>query len=68
LERLGEHAVASTRQVEQAQGPGRDSRGVAAVARSAWKKACAAFDQFEEADAGGKRAHSARQVSDPTAD
>lgn len=65
MERLWEQAETATRQVAQAQQQGRDARGVAAVARSSWKKAAAAFHRFEESEAGWGIAHAALQVFGP---
>jgi hypothetical protein len=65
VERLWEQAETATRQVAQAQQQGRDARGVAAVARSSWKKAAAAFPRFEESEAGWRIAHAALQVFGP---
>ena len=57
VERLWEQAEAATRRVEQAQRQGQDARGVAVAARRAWKKAEAAFAQYERSEAGWKMAH-----------
>ena len=65
VERLWEHAEAATRQVAQAQRQGRDARGVAATAQSAWAQAEAAFRRFEESEAGWRVAHAALQVFRP---
>jgi hypothetical protein len=65
VERLWEQAEVATRRVEQTQQQGHDARGVAAMARSAWRKVENAFDQFEGAEVGWKRAHSALQVFRP---
>jgi hypothetical protein len=65
VERLWEQAEAATRRVEQAQRQGRDARGLAAVAYRAWKKATDAFQQFEDSEAGWRRAHAALQVFRP---
>jgi hypothetical protein len=65
VERLWEQAETATRQVEQAQRQGQDARGVAAAARSAWKKAEAAFHQYERSEAGWKIAQAALQVFRP---
>src|SRR3954470_9736637 len=65
VDRLWEQAEAATRRVEQAQRQGQDARGVAAAARHAWKKAAAAFEQYERCEAGWKRAHAALAVFRP---
>jgi hypothetical protein len=65
VERLWEQAEAATRRVEQAQRQGQDSRGAAVAARCAWKKAEAAFQQYERSEAGWKRAHGALSVFRP---
>ena len=65
VERLWEQAEAATRRVEQAQRQGQDARGVAVAARSAWKKAEAAFEQDERSEAGWKMAHGALSVFRP---
>ena len=65
VERLWEQAEAATRRVEQAQRQGQDSRGAAVAARCAWKKAEAAFQQYERSEAGWKIAHGALSVFRP---
>ena len=65
VERLWEQAEAATRRVEQAQRQGQDARGVAVAARVAWKKAEAAFEQYERGEAGWKRVHGALAVFRP---
>jgi hypothetical protein len=65
VERCGEQAEAATRRVEQAQRQGQDARGAAVAARGAWKKAVAAFRQYERGEAGWKRAHGALVVVRP---
>jgi hypothetical protein len=65
VERLWEQAEAASRRVAQAQQQGQDARGVAAVARIAWTKAEAAFQQYEQSEAGWKSAHAALQVFRP---
>jgi hypothetical protein len=62
VDRLWEQAEAASRRVEQAQRQGRDARGMAVAARHAWKKAVAAFEQYERSEAGWKRAHGALVV------
>ena len=52
VERLWEQAEAADRRVAQAQRQGRDARGVAVAAPSAWKKAAAAFQQYERVRSG----------------
>jgi hypothetical protein len=64
-ERIWEHAEAATRRVEQAQRQGQDARGAAVAARRAWKKAEAAFGQYERSEAGWKIAHGALAVFCP---
>jgi hypothetical protein len=65
VERLWEQAESATRRVEQFQRQGQDARGVAVAARGAWKKAEAAFAQYERSEAGWKRAHGALAVFRP---
>jgi hypothetical protein len=65
VERCWEQAEAATRRAEQAQRQGLDARGVAAVARWAWKKAEAAFGQYERSEAGWECAHAALSVFRP---
>jgi hypothetical protein len=65
VDRLWEQAEAATRRVEQAQRRGQDARGVAVAARHAWKKAAAAFEQYERCEAGWKIAHDALAVFRP---
>lgn len=65
VDRCWEQAEAATRRVEQAQRQGQDARGVTVAARSAWKKAEAAFEQYERSEAGWKMAHGALSVFRP---
>lgn len=65
VERFWEQAEAADRRVEQAQRQGQDARGVAVAARHAWKKAVAAFQQYERSEAGWKMAHGALAVFRP---
>jgi hypothetical protein len=65
VDRLWEQAEAATRRVEQAQRQGQDARGVAVAGRGAWKKAVAAFQQYERSEAGWKRAHGALSMFRP---
>jgi hypothetical protein len=65
VERLWEQAEAASRRVAQAQQQGQDARGVAAVARAAWTKAEAAFQQYEQSEAGWTIAHAALRVFRP---
>lgn len=65
VERLWEQAESATRRVEQTQRQGQDSRGVAVAARSAWRKAEAAFAQYERSEAAWGIAHAALQVFRP---
>jgi hypothetical protein len=62
VERLWEQAEAATRRVEQDKRQGQDARGAAVAARHAWKKAFAAFHQYERGEAGWKMAHEALAV------
>jgi hypothetical protein len=64
-ERCWERAEAAGRRVEQVQRQGLDARGVAAVARWAWKKAEVAFQQYERSEAGWEIAHAALAVFRP---
>jgi hypothetical protein len=64
-DRLGDQAEATTRRVEPAQRQGQDARGAAVAARGAWRKAEAAFPQYERFEAGWKRAHGALAVFRP---
>src|SRR3954468_12481941 len=65
VERCWEQAEAATRRVEQAQRQGQDARGAAVAARHAWKKAVAAFEQYERFEGGWKIAHGALGVFRP---
>jgi hypothetical protein len=65
VERFWEQAESATRRVEQAQRQGQDARGVAVAARWAWKKAEAAFRQYERSEACWKMAHGALSVFRP---
>jgi hypothetical protein len=65
LERLWEEAEIADRRVEQSQRQGQDARGAAVAARSAWKKAEAAFAEYERSEAGWKTAHGALSVFGP---
>jgi hypothetical protein len=65
VERLWEQAESATRRVEQANRQGQDARGAAVAARHAWKKAFAAFGQYERGEAGWKMAHEALSVFRP---
>ena len=65
VERLWEQAEAADRRVEQARCQGQDARGVAVAARHAWRKAEAAFRQYERGEAAWKRAHAALGVFRP---
>jgi hypothetical protein len=62
VERLWEQAEAASRRVEEAQHQGQDARGAAVAARWAWKKAEAAFTQYERFEAGWTIAHGALSV------
>ena len=65
VERLWEQAEIASRRVEQSQRQGQDARGGAVAARHAWKKAEAAFAQYERSEAGWKLAHGALSVFRP---
>jgi hypothetical protein len=65
VERLWEQAEIAGRRVEQAQRQGQDARGAAVTSRCAWKKAEAAFAQYERCEAGWKMAHGALVVFRP---
>ncbi len=65
VERCWEQAEAATRRAEQARRQGLDARGVAAAARWAWKKAEAAFGQYERSEAGWENARAALSVFRP---
>jgi hypothetical protein len=65
VERCWEKAEAASRRAEQARRQGLDARGVAAVARWAWKKAEATFGQYERSEAGWEIAHAALAVCRP---
>jgi hypothetical protein len=65
VERLWEQAENASRRVDQSQRQGQDARGAAVAARSAWKKAEAAFQQYERSEAGWKLAHDALAVFRP---
>jgi hypothetical protein len=65
VERLWEQAEIASRRVEQSQRQGQDARGAAVAARCAWKKAEAAFAQYERCEAGWKIAHRALSVFRP---
>ena len=65
VERLWEQAEAASRRVAQAQRQGQDARGVAVAARSAWRKAEAAFRQYERSEAAWGIAHAALAVFRP---
>src|SRR4051812_39887683 len=65
VERCWEQAEAATRRAERARRRGLDARGVAAGARWAWKKAEAAFGQYERSEAGWRIAQAALAVFRP---
>jgi hypothetical protein len=65
VEHLWEQAESASRRVEQMQQQGQDSRGAAVAARNAWKKAEAAFAEYERCEAGWKMAHGALSVFRP---
>jgi hypothetical protein len=65
VERLWERAEVAGRRVEGSQRQGQDARGAAVAARHAWKKAEAAFAQYERFEAGWKMAHGALSVFRP---
>ena len=65
VERCWEQAEAAGRRVEQARRRGHDARGIAGAERWAWKKAEAAFGQYERSEAGWEIAHAALAVLRP---
>jgi hypothetical protein len=65
VERLWEQAEIASRRVEVSQRQGQDARGAAVAARHAWKRAEAAFAQYERCEAGWKIAHGALSVFRP---
>jgi hypothetical protein len=65
VEHLWEQAEIADRQVAQAHRQGQDARGAAVTARNAWKKAEAAFAEYERFEGGWKMAHGALSVFDP---
>lgn len=65
VERLWEQAEIASRRVEVSQRQGQDARGAAVAARHAWKKAEAAFAQYERGEAGWEMAHAALAVFRP---
>ncbi|MDQ3221953.1 MAG: hypothetical protein M3Q75_00515 [Gemmatimonadota bacterium] len=65
VERLWEQAEIAGRRVEQSRRQGQDARGAAVASRCAWKKAEAAFAQYERCEAGWKMAHGALVVYRP---
>jgi hypothetical protein len=65
VEHLWGQAEVAGRRVEQSQRQGEDARGAAVAARCAWKKAEAAFAEYERTEAGWKIAHSALAVFRP---
>jgi hypothetical protein len=65
VERLWERAEATSRRVNESQRQGQDARGLARVARLAWKRAEAAFAEYERSEAGWKIAHGALAVFGP---
>ena len=65
VERLWEQAEAASRRVKESQQQGQDARGMASTAGRAWKRAEAAFAEYERAEAGWKTAHAALGVFSP---
>jgi hypothetical protein len=65
VERWWEQAEAATRAVEQARRQGHDARGATHRERLAWEKASQAFQQYEQGEAGWKRAEPAFNVFRP---
>lgn len=65
VEHLWGQAEVAGRRVEQSQRQGRDARGAAVAARRAWKKAEAAFAEYERSESGWKIAHGALAVFGP---
>jgi hypothetical protein len=58
-------AEAADAQVDRAKQQGRDARGLAVAARSAWQKATAALKDVERLEAAWRRAHAALDVFRP---
>ena len=65
VERLWGQAEANSRRAEQSQRQGQDARGLAGAAGRAWKRAEAAFAEFERSEAGWKMAHGGLAVFGP---
>ena len=65
VERLWEQAEAASRAADRAQRQGRDGRGPARAARTAWKKAEAAFRRYEQGETAWRRAEPALGVFRP---
>jgi hypothetical protein len=65
LERTWEQAEATSRAADRAQRQGRDGRGPARAARTAWKKAEAAFRRYEQGETAWRRAEPALGVFRP---
>jgi hypothetical protein len=65
LERLWEQAEAASRADDQADRQGRDRRGPARAARTAWKKAEAAFRRYDQGETAWRQAEPALGVFRP---
>jgi hypothetical protein len=65
LERLWEQAEVATRAVQRVQRQGLHPRGLGRRAGTAWKKATAAFQRYEQAEAAWKRAESTLNLFRP---
>jgi hypothetical protein len=65
VERLWEQAEAASRRAQESQRQGRDARGLASGASRRWKRAEAAFAEYERSEAGWKIAHGALAVFGP---
>jgi hypothetical protein len=65
VERLWEQAEAASRAVEQARRQGQDARGATHRERLAWDKVSQAFQEYEQGEAGWKRAEPAFNVFRP---
>ncbi len=65
VERLWEQAEAASRAVEQARRQGQDARGATHRERLAWAKASQAFQEYEQGEAGWKRAEPVFNVFGP---
>lgn len=64
-ERVWEEAEAADAKVDRAKQQGVDARGVAGLARAAWQKATAAFDDVHRRETAWRRAHAALEQFRP---